>query len=140
MSLEKAKEFMEELETNDRAMEKLDTFTPEKPDYASELAAVARETGYDVTDEDMTQMLMKMIQKQKESSDAAAEGIRVLDEDALDKVAGGGDHSTCADTYKDDENCWFDDNCRKLVNMYCKHHNKNCSSYTYCSSVLVKHG
>ena len=33
---------------------------------------------------------------------------------------GGGDHSTCSDTYKDDENCWFDDNCRKVVNMYCK--------------------
>ena len=137
MSLENAKLFLENLNTNEQVMEKLKTISLEDTDQTPELAAIARNSGYDVTDGEMEEFLAKAIQKRKKDTDAAAIKIAMIDDDELEAVAGGGDHDTCSDTYKDDENCWNNDSCKHVINMYCAQNDSICDSYAFCESVTM---
>ena len=134
MALEAVRKFLQGLEKNEKAKGILKAAGKEQEaDQARILAAAARETGHDVSEEEMRSVLKEL----QMSGDAVAEEIREINLEEMDRVAGGGDHPTCADTYKDDENCLIDDNCKKVINMYCKHHNGTCSSYTFCKDITV---
>ena len=61
-----------------------------------------------------------------------------MGDDEVDSIAGGKDHYDCHDTYKDNENCWFNDNCKKYTNNYFDEDNPYCDSYSYCKGVAHK--
>lgn len=45
--------------------------------------------------------------------------IQALDLDDLEAVAGGkSDHEECLDTFKNKENCWYNDGCDHIFNAY----------------------
>ena len=50
------------------------------------------------------------------SSDNTASGE--LDDEELEQLVGGGDNAACADTFKQQENCWNNDGCDKVYNEY----------------------
>ena len=88
--LENAKKFLEELDTNEKAQELLKSAEPGiSPNDAAALAEAACATGYDVSDEEMQEFLVKVQEVQAAASDAAADQIRDLDDSELDSVAGG---------------------------------------------------
>lgn len=41
-----------------------------------------------------------------------------LDDEELEQLVGGGDNAACADTFKQQENCWNNDGCDKIYNEY----------------------
>lgn len=136
---ENAKRFLEELDANEKAQELLKAAAPEDPgEDASILARVARETGYEISDDEMREFLDELQKRHAATSDAVAEQIRVLNDAELDAVAGGGSHGDCKDTYKDNENCWWEDNCKKVVNFYYDVNDPYCDSNSLCSGFMTK--
>ena len=51
-----------------------------------------------------------------------------VDDEELQQLVGGGDKIACEDTYRDGENCWWNDACDMLLNDFggyaCSHHYK----------------
>ena len=81
-------------------------------------AEIAAELGFDVTESDLQSYLEKTEKMCKARTEATASRIELLDDDVLDQVAGGKDHDSCKDTYKDKENCWFNDGCDHIYHSY----------------------
>ena len=132
--------FFEELEQNEKAQEllKAECADGTEADYSA-LARIARKTGYEVTDEEMADFWTKVKTKQAKASEAMAAQIAELSCDEMDQVAGGKDHMVCSDTYKDGENCMWDDVCDKLFKFYYYEDDKhNCESNTFCEGLLLK--
>ena len=92
----------------------------EKPEgleaMAADLAKVAVKFGYPLSEDD----LLAIFKDRKEKTDQAIERVKLLSEADLAEVAGGSNaaNASCSDTYKDKENCWFDDGCDTLINWY----------------------
>ncbi len=90
---------------------------PESPDeLADVLGGVALENGYQLSKDD----LLALFGDRKQKTDLTVEKVERLSEADLANVAGGGNaaNATCADTYKDKENCWFNDGCDYVINWY----------------------
>ena len=96
--------------------------TKDKPESLDDLAnvvgGVALENGYPLSEDDLIALFKEM----KESTDEVAKKVEKLSEADLAAVAGGGGNNAanyiCADTYKDKENCWFNDGCDFTYNWY----------------------
>jgi hypothetical protein len=142
MALENAKKFMEELDSNEKALEILKAHeqTDEEQEVAV-LASAARETGYDVSDEEMKELLTATKSHLVQAGDEAAAKV-ALSKEEIDKVAGGKDHDCCVDTFKDGENCWVNDSCKKFVTNYWQEDgdgNVTCYGTAFCDGVMRKH-
>ena len=96
-------------------------------DLVNVVGGVALECGYPLSKDD----LVVIFRDQEKTTESAIQKVKRLSAEDLAVVAGGGpdDNSAgyiCADTYKDRENCWFDDGCDYTFNWYpyykCKHH------------------
>ena len=136
MSKESAEKFLKELDSNEKALarlKELGSLTGEGEELR-EAAAIARETGYDVSAEELEELLKDMKKTVAKTSDKAADGVEKLNPEDLDRMAGGGDHDKCEETYKDNENCPYHDRCAKLLNMYYEGEPQNCDAYTFCTS------
>lgn len=88
-------------------------------DLANVLGGVALDFGYPLSKDD----LLLIIRNTTEKTNSAIEKVEKLSEADLANVAGGGPndndaHYVCSDTYKDKENCWFDDGCDYVNNWY----------------------
>lgn len=120
MSVESVKKFFESLQTDPRAQELLkDCPRPESlDDTVKAYADVAGKMGLALTEDDLRSALEEEMQNQKHSTEAAAEKIRELPDEAMEQVAGGKQHYECHDTYKDHENCWFNDGCDIVFRSY----------------------
>ena len=84
--------------------------------------------GYSLSEKEIADGIKAMAEKQKACTEMAEESVSELDLNALENVAGGkADHEECLDTYKDKENCWYNDGCDMIFNGYsdyiCKKHN-----------------
>ena len=118
--MEKVKAFLEHLRSNPefeahlKGREKCRTLDEEAKVYAE----VASALGFDLTEQDFKSYAGKAAESRRQKTEAAAEKIRELPEEALDMVAGGKDHAECKDTYKDRENCWSNDGCDNIVYWY----------------------
>lgn len=64
------------------------------------------------------QYFVAMDKKVAKDSDNAADEVRELSSEQLDKVAGGKDHSDCQDTYISEENCFHNDGCDLAYHYY----------------------
>ena len=61
-------------------------------------------------------------QARKEKTDAQIQRIEMLEDDEVDGVTGGGNggrgHTTCASSYRDKENCYYNDACDVVHNDF----------------------
>ena len=146
MAIENAKKFLEELDSNEKALDRLKECGTDL-DEAGEislLGSVARETGYDVTDEELETILKQVRVNIVAAGDQAAKGLEKLPREEIDRVAGGKDHDACQSTYKENENCWVSDKCRAVVWEYkMTEYNTNneiineCTINYYCNKVML---
>ena len=109
---ENVKRFFEELERNDKALELLKAASADgkEPDFAA-LADIARQTGYDVTDEEMETCLEEERKRRAAASDAVADKLGELSPQEMDIAAGGKGDEVCKDTFNIGEWCWSNDSC-----------------------------
>ena len=144
MALENAKKFMEELDSNEKALEILQgqELSDDEKGIAA-LASAARETGYDVSDEEIKEFFAASKQKIAQAADQAATEVQKLSREEIDAVAGGKKgHYDCVDTYRDDENCWVHDSCKKfIVNYWTKDENGEivCENNSFCKGAVRKY-
>ena len=125
------KEFLDALRSNPEAGRIFEQNGKEKPDSREEIAEVyadvAKELGYDLTPAQILEGIDDLEKAQAAGSDQAAEIVQKIEMDELEKVAGGVviPEEKCKDTFKDKENCWFNDGCDYTINSYntykCKH-------------------
>ena len=104
MSMENGKKFLEELRSNEKALAKLKELgTPTgETEEIREVAAIARETGYDVTDEELEKLVKAAKKNRATASDKAAETVEKLDPEDLDTAAGGDEPNLA------DGDCWYE--------------------------------
>ena len=116
--MENVKKFFEELERNDKALELLKAASVDgKEPGSAALADIARQTGYDVTDEEMRACCEEERKRRAADSDAVAEKLGELNPEDMEAAAGGKDPS-CRDTYNEGEWCWFADSCSASIRVY----------------------
>ena len=113
MAIEKVKETLEKLMSDPKAKELFKGLEPPKSEEekARKLIEAAKKLGYDLNAAELADYLKKAAADRKEKTDAQAQAIQKLDDSELEKAAGGRDHDTCQDTFKDKENCWRNDAC-----------------------------
>lgn len=120
MAAENAKELFNMLKTDPRAKELLHELEkPENPDdILKAYADLAGKLGISLTEEELKSYLGNEAKTQESRTDAAAAKITELPDEAMDAVAGGGDHEDCKDTFRDHENCWVNDGCDAIYHKY----------------------
>ena len=74
--------------------------------------------GYSLTAEELTKGLEALEAEQGAKTGKAEEGVFELDLAAMEAVTGGKDHKECSDTFKDKENCWWEDGCDSYILDY----------------------
>lgn len=126
----KATEFFEKLQNDPKAKEILAAHAvPDSFEQAIKVyAAIAEKLDFDLTEAEIKDEIAEQEKAQAAMTDQAANAIKELAPDQLDKVAGGYvDHPTqpCKDTFKDKENCWLNDGCDHTYNSYMNYHCKN---------------
>ena len=101
-------------------------------------AAAAAKLGYDVSAEEISSYILEAEASLKQKAQEAGEAITRLPDEEMKDVAGGKDHSSCKDTYKDRENCWVHDGCDVVITHYsdykCHYNTKgvSCGKYEKC--------
>ena len=140
---ENVKMFLEELDQNEKAQEMLKAVAADgaEPDIAA-MAKAARETGYDVTEDEMQAFLAQIEKHTAKASDAVAEKLIELTSDEMELVAGGKVRDACRDTYAPGENCLLNDACHKWFQYYSTAEDKEkiCDGQFYCAKALMKPG
>lgn len=133
MSKEQAIEFLNNYKTDRELKEKVESLFEANPDKADGdlWAQAGKEAGFEFTPQELDEVFHERIQDP--SIDA-----QTLDEKELAAVAGGGDencrgafwcflvdkyhkenkHDNCKSTYVNRENCWNNDGCDNVYNMY----------------------
>ncbi len=89
-------------------------------------AETAAKLGYDISADDLRSFFEEKERQCKEKTEETAAIIQELPDELLDSVAGGRGGDSCASTYQNRENCWFEDGCDRFINDYisyiCKSH------------------
>lgn len=109
---------------------------------------LAPKLDFNITEEDLKEYFEKSAQNLKERTDATIAKVEAIDASELEAVAGGyykGEHPNCGDTFKDRENCWFNDGCDITLNKYSNYqcYNTNegadcgAKSYFGCKEFLI---
>lgn len=102
---------------------------PEGTAREDALADVAAHFGYEVTKEELAEAIRSKEEALKAAAAETEAGIRKIPLDDLDQVAGGKkEHEECEDTFKNFENCWWEDGCDVALNVYPRY---ICSYCTY---------
>ena len=152
MSSKEIFKMLEVLRTDPKAQELLAGYgKPE--DESKALAEVAGKLGYDISAEELRSCMEEAEKRIRENTKVTAEVIEQLPDEDLSKVAGGKRHSDCKDTFKDRENCWFNDGCDIVNNHYddylchlsyykhsCKEKSSTCSEEYDCGWAYVLGG
>lgn len=135
MAIEKVKEILEKIINDPKAQELFNGLKqPEsEEEKAVKMIEVAKQLGYDLKAEDLKEYLKDAVAARKEKTEAQADAIQKLDDSELETAAGGGGNPDCKYTYRDEENCWWNDACDLNHRMYASyicshnHNNKVCS-------------
>ena len=91
---------------------------PEGMKKEDAMVEIARHFGYDITKEELIESSRARCKALEEAGQAAEKAVEELSVDQLDSVAGGKDNENCKDTFKDQENCWWEDGCDVNYNTY----------------------
>ena len=120
--MDQVKEFLNRLREDPKARETAGGKEAPKSieEEAENYIRAAESLGYHFTAREFLDAVRAMDRTQKARTGEAetAVGKASLSEEALDAVAGGKDHDECADTYQDNENCWFNDECNYVFSYY----------------------
>ena len=120
MSENKLQELLKKVGSDPEARKKVEDL--KKP--ADEKGAIAyylevsKRLGVTLTEEDIRQALAEMLKERQGKTDAAAEKVEAMSEEALAEVSGGKYGNKCKDTYQKGEHCWFNDDCDFMINRY----------------------
>ena len=119
-AMEQLEKFLEALRTADKAREILAQAKPESEENTiSAYAQVARAMGFSLSEKEIADGIRARAEQQKAGTAKAQEAVQALDLDDLEAVAGGkSDHEECLDTFKNKENCWYNDGCDHIFNAY----------------------
>lgn len=114
MGKDNVRELFEELISNEKTRELLKD--REKPETIGEVAdtyeKIAKELGIDLTAEEIRTIVQEEEETRKVKTDDVAKAIFELQDSELDGVTGGdGYDERCRYSFKDKENCWFQDAC-----------------------------
>ena len=120
MAIEKVKETLEKLMADPKAKELFKGLEPPKSEEEKALKIVeaAKKLGYDLEAADLAEYLQKAAADQKKKTEAQAEAIQMLDDSEVERAVGGLNHDNCEDTFLDYENCWYDDGCDNIFQIY----------------------
>lgn len=89
------------------------------PESAAVLFAnLAEKLGYDLKEEDILSLFNDEKEQRIARTEETAAEIENLSDDEIDQAAGGRENDACSDTFKNKENCWFNDGCDAVVNNY----------------------
>ena len=146
MNRESIAELLEKLRTDPETVRQIRArvFPAARNELAQAYADAARAAGAEVTKEEILSFISETESQVGARSDAATASVRELPEEELSRVAGGGDHPECYDTFKDKENCWIKDGCDHIYQDYKKYvckgefHNKHCGDMEVCGYMHVE--
>ena len=114
-----AREFLKAINENAEIREYMKAHAlPEGAAKEDALADVAAHFGFEFTKEDLLEASRCIKDELKAAASEAEAAIKEIPLDQLDMVAGGKDHSNCKDTFKNFENCWWEDGCDVALNNY----------------------
>lgn len=148
MAAENAKKFFEILNTDPEAQKLLKGCPkPENPEEVlTAFAELAEKYEISLSKEDFQNFLVEEEKAMESRTEAAVSQIQELPDEALDAVAGGGDHADCKYTFRDHENCWLKDGCDFAFRQYddygCYWNNNNAcenlAGVPHCEKILIK--
>ncbi len=137
MAIEKIKELLKAVKTDPEAQAKLQGLTKpaDEDGIIRYYAEAAKKLSFDVTEADLRAFLAEATADRTGKTEDAAAKVQALQDDELAQAAGGGrsggsvhcdnNYSSCVDTYRQRENCWFNDGCDLDHNHYsdylCEH-------------------
>lgn len=109
-----AKKFLEKVWADETLRDRIGGKAPE------EIVEAAAELGFEVTAEELKDAAENLQIENAEGNAAAAEKIKELNVDEMDKVAGGYyfHPEVCSSNFDDGEDCWFNDYCDIMWNLY----------------------
>ena len=142
MAIEKIKELLKAIKTDPEAQAKLAGLVKGESEdgIVRFYAEAAKLLGFDVSEDELRAAVADAAQGRAEKTEAAAEKVSALADEALEQVAGGNyvycvsTSGKCNDTYKDKENCWSDDGCDHTVNLYAGYQCENNYAGTTCGN------
>ena len=125
MATEQVKQFLQAVATDPRAGRILESMAAPENEAAEFRAYLdlAEKLGYAVGEEDLRRAIGELNEETAARTEETAGRIRELSADELSEAAGGGDHGNCSDTFRDEENCWYNDGCDVIFRWY---NNYNC--------------
>ena len=119
MTKKELAEALEELRNQPEIGKKMKQETPE--DVPAFWAEVLTEKGYNVSSGEISSFIREAEEERRQKT---ADKIAELPDQELEAVAGGGEviggkgHQDCQDTYRDRENCWYEDGCDNVFQQY----------------------
>ena len=135
MAQEKIIELLDELRKDPKAQEALEKIKESKgaEEVTAILAALAKERGFEISEKDFAEAIKgAMEQRKAQTEEAAAQIERLSDDDVAQASGGKKDHAECKDTFKDAENCWFNDGCDHVNQIYSNYICRNNSNGHQC--------
>ena len=111
MEIKKIKELIQAVKTDPKAQETLkDLVKPADEDgIVRYYAEAAKLLGFDVTEADIRETIADAARKRTDKTEEAAQSVKALGDDGLEKVSGGTD--TCKFLYEQRQNCVIYDAC-----------------------------
>ena len=122
MTKKEIAEALEEVRKQPEIGEKVKQETPE--DVSAFWAKVLVEKGYNVSPEEIASFIREAEEERRKKTQENTGKIEELSDQELGEVAGGGEviggkgHQDCQDTYRDRENCWYEDACDNVFQDY----------------------
>lgn len=101
-------------------------------------SSAAAGMGYEIDAKEIREYMNDAESSLKQKAKENGEMIEALSDEELEQVAGGGDHPDCKSSFKDRENCWFNDACdvinKKYSDYKCHYNLKDvaCGKYQSC--------
>ena len=107
--------FLAQMKNDPRAKELLKALPAPKSEEEALAGyqSVAKQLGFDLSQNEIQAALKAMAQEQKEKTDKDA-----MEDADLESVAGGGQDERCSSTFDRGEWCWFSDSCSYVISHY----------------------
>ena len=116
----KVETFLKALKTDPKAASLLAAFPAPKTDAdrLQAYAEIAKEMGHDISEAELEAYFSEMEKSLQERTKATEDLITKLSLDELEKTSGGHKRPQCKDTFRNVENCWYNDACDHIYRYY----------------------